>query len=151
MLTDDELARIHTLLDDGATPIPIQQFLRYLLNCVDDLSHTQQRVQYLLTLAERIMDTPAGKLEAVAYMPGACPKVPKIIDGVPELTLVPAEQLGPAYEMAVAAGMQLLTPMEAGCMLQGMNVGLSKDGDKLEGAILLITIGQRIREQQIQT
>lgn len=147
MLTDDELARIHSLLDDGATPTPIQQFLRYLLKCVDDLSHTQQRVQYLLALAERIVDTPASKLEALAYT--ACPKVPQSIP-VPEVgAIAPADQKV-VYETALEGGLQLLTPMEAQCLLQGINAGMSKDGDALKGVILLITIGQRIREQQIQ-
>jgi hypothetical protein len=148
MLTDDELAHIHTLLDDGATPIPIQQFLRYLLKCIDDLSHTQQRVQYLLTLAERMMDTPAGKLEALAYMPGTCPKVPQFT-AVPEVgAIAPADQKV-VYEAALEGGFQLLTPMEAQCLLQGISTGMSKDGEILKGVILLITIGQRIREQQI--
>ena len=150
MLTDDELARIHTVLDDEATPIPIQQFLQYLLKCVDDLSHTQQRVQYLLTLAERVVDTPAGKLEALAYMPGACPRVPQFT-AVPEVgSIAPADQKV-VYEATLAGGFQLLTPMEAQCLLQGISTGISKDGGVLEGVILLITIGQRIREQQIQT
>lgn len=148
MLTDDELARIHQLLDADTTPIPIQQFLRYLLKCVDDLSDTQQRVQYLLSLAERIMDTPAGKLEAMAYT--GCPKVPQSIP-VPEVAPIPAEHQKVVYETALEGGLQLLTPMEAQYLLQGINTGMSKDGEALRGVILLITIGQRIREQQIQT
>jgi hypothetical protein len=148
MLTDYELARIHSLLDDEGTPIPIQQFLQYLLKCVDDLSHTQQRVQYLLSLAERIVDTPAGKLEALAYT--VCPKVPKFT-AVPEVGgIAPADQKV-VYETALEGGLHLLTPMEAQCLLQGISAGMSKDGEALKGVILLITIGQRIREQQIHT
>lgn len=145
MLTDDELARIHTLLDDEGTPTPIQQFLQYLLKCVDDLSHTQQRVQYLLALAERMVDTPAGKLEALAYT--VCPKVPQFT-AVPEVGAIAPTDQKVVYEATLAGGFQLLTPMEAQSLLQGISAGMSKDGEVLKGVILLITIGQRIREQQ---
>lgn len=147
MLTDDELARIHSLLDSEATPIPIQQFLRYLLKCVDDLAHTQQRVQYLLTLAERIMYTPAGQLDTVAYMPQLCPAVPKLVP-VPEISNTPADVQATAYKLAQEAGMQLLTPMEAEAFLQGMNAALLGEKDKLLGVILTVKVGQQIREQQ---
>jgi hypothetical protein len=93
--------------------------------------------------------TPPDKLRTLSYIPNDCPRVPYLVPvEEPAEYPIPPELEDILYKGALELGLQLLTPMEAGAMLRGIQVGSSKDKKKVLPLILMISIGQRVREQQ---
>ena len=149
MLTETEEAQVRVLLDNDSTPQPIKDVLSLLLSAKGDLIDSSNRVKYLEGLARTIVLTPPDKLKTLSYMPNDCPRVPYLMPiEEPSEHPIPLELENILYKGALELGLQLLLPMEAGAMLRGIQVGSSKDREKVLPLILMISVGQQIREQQ---
>ncbi|WOL31482.1 hypothetical protein [Microcoleus phage My-WqHQDG] len=151
MLTETEETQVRVLLDNDSTPQPIKDLLSLLKKAKINLIDSSKRVEYLEGLARTIVQTPPGNLKTLSYMPNDCPRVPYLVPiEEPNEHPIPPELEDILYKGALELGLQLLLPMEAEAMLRGIQVGLSKDKEKVLPVILMISVGQQIREQQQQ-
>ncbi len=149
MLTETEETQVRVLLDSDSTPQPIKNVLSLLLSAKANLIDSNNRIKYLEELARTIVQTPPGNLKTLSYMPNSCPQVPYLVPiEEPSEHPIPPELEPVLYKGALELGLQLLTPMEAGAMLKGIQISLSEDREKVLPLILMISIGQRVKEQQ---
>ena len=150
-MTPEQNAQVEVLLHNSDTPTPIKDLLSLLLASRDNLADSSARVQYLEGLVSAILsDTDTCRLQTLAYMPSACPRVPHLVEvGHPTEYPIPDELKGVLYQGSQELGLQLLTKMEAGALLRGIRVGISKDQERILPLILMLSIGQQIRMQQI--
>ena len=149
MLTTEERDKMMVLLNDSDTPLPIKMLIKLLTDSEDSLLISVNRVNTLEGLIRNIIDSPKEDLDTLSYTPEACPNTPHLIEvNDPSEYPVPKELVGPLTRAAINSGLHLLTPMEAGAMLQGILIASQDKGkDKVLAIINMILIGQRIQQR----